>query len=51
MPELPVLIVTVDKTDFLEVAAREAGVLAVFSKMDCLDLRDFLMRRLQPRAA
>lgn len=51
MPELPVLIVTVDKTDFLEVAAREAGVLAVFSKMDCLDLRDFLMRRLQARAA
>jgi two-component system chemotaxis response regulator CheB len=44
MPELPILIVTVDKTAFLEVAARQAGVLAVFSKMECLQLCDFVYR-------
>jgi len=51
MPELPVLIVTVDKTPFLETAAREIGVLAVFSKMDCLEIRKFLRGRLQTQAA
>lgn len=46
-PELPILMITVDKTPFLEEAARRAGVLAVFSKMDCLEVRNFLKRRLQ----
>jgi DNA-binding NarL/FixJ family response regulator len=51
MPELPVLIVTVDKTPFLEAAARQTGVLGVFSKMDCLEVRNFLRRTLQTQAA
>lgn len=51
MPEIPVLILTVDKTPFLEAAARQTGVLGVFSKMDCLEVRDFLRRRLQIQAA
>jgi len=50
-PELPVLICTVDKSNFLEAVARQAGVLAVFSKMECIELRDFLKRRLQTQAA
>jgi len=43
-PDLPILIITADKTPFLESAAREAGVLAVFSKAECLKLPDFLKR-------
>ena len=50
MPEIPVLILTVDKTPFLEAAARQTGVLGVFSKMDCLEVRDFLRRRLRTQA-
>ncbi len=50
-PGIAVLIVTVDQTPFLEAAAHQAGVLAVFSKMDCLAVRDFLRQRLQPQAA
>ncbi len=50
-PELPILIVTADKTAFLEVAAREAGVLQVFSKDDCWALPSFLKRRIRARAA
>jgi DNA-binding response OmpR family regulator len=49
-PEVPVLIVTVDKTNSLEVMAREAGVLAVFSKMDFLEACD-LLRTFLTRAA
>jgi CheY-like chemotaxis protein len=41
-PKVPVLIVTADKSALLEIQAREAGVLAVFSKMDCLKLCQFL---------
>jgi DNA-binding NarL/FixJ family response regulator len=50
-PELPVLVITVDKTPFLESAARQTGVLAVFSKMDCLEVRNFLRQKLQTQAA
>lgn len=50
-PKLPVLIVTVDKNSFLEMKATQAGVLAVFSKMDCFAVRAFLSRRLQTQAA
>lgn len=50
-PELPVLMVTVDKNESLEAAARQAGVLAVFSKMECMELCDFVRQTLQPRAA
>ena len=46
-PDLPVLIVTVDKTPSLEAAARQAGVLAVFSKMHCIELCNFLRQRLE----
>jgi DNA-binding NarL/FixJ family response regulator len=41
-PEVPVLIITVDKSDFLEVLARQAGVIAVFSKMECAYLKNFV---------
>jgi len=50
-PRTPVLIATVDKSAFLEVAAREAGVLRVFSKMECLELCEFLKRTFQSKAA
>jgi CheY-like chemotaxis protein len=50
-PTVPVLIITVDKSALLEVQAREAGVLAVFSKMDCLELRKFLKYRVSAMAA
>ena len=50
-PTLPVLIVTVDKTAFLEATARQAGVSAVFSKTECMDLRNFLHRTLLAHAA
>ena len=50
-PELPVLIVTVDKTPFLEAAADEVGALAVFSKTECPQLCNFLSQTLQTRAA
>jgi hypothetical protein len=49
-PEVPVLIVTVDKTTSLEVMAHEAGVLAVFSKMEFLEACD-LLRTFLTRAA
>jgi len=41
-PKVPVLMVTVDKSEFLEITALEAGAVAVFSKMDCLELHKFL---------
>ncbi len=49
-PQVPVLMVTVDKSPFLELKAREAGVLAVYAKMDCLEVRKFLLRLLLARA-
>lgn len=49
-PKVPVLIVTVDNTPSLELKAREAGVLAVFSKMDFLQACDWL-RTFLTRAA
>ena len=49
-PELPVLMVTVDKTPFLEAAADEVGAL-VFSKTECPQLCNFLSQALQTRAA
>ncbi len=50
-PQVPVLMVTVDKSPFLELKAREAGVLAVYAKMDCLEVREFLLRMFLARAA
>jgi DNA-binding response OmpR family regulator len=50
-PQVPVLMFTVDKSTFLELKAREAGVLAVFAKMECLELREFLSRMFLARAA
>jgi CheY-like chemotaxis protein len=38
MPDIPILIVTVDKT-----GARQAGVLAVYSKMECGEIRNLLL--------
>ena len=48
-PGLPVVIITADKTEFLEAAACEAGALAAFSKTECTELCNFL-RPLQTRA-
>ncbi len=50
-PELPIVIVTVDKSPFLEAEARRAGVLAVFSKMEYLKVRNFVDRTLGAKAA
>jgi CheY-like chemotaxis protein len=50
-PEVPVLIVTADKTAFLEMKAQEAGALAVFSKMDFLQAHSLLMETFVARAA
>jgi CheY-like chemotaxis protein len=50
-PEVPVLIVTADKTAFLEMKAREVGALAVFSKMDFLQAHNLLMQTFLARAA
>ena len=41
-PDLPILIITADKTSFLETAALRVGALAVFSKAECLELPEFL---------
>jgi CheY-like chemotaxis protein len=51
MPDCPLFIVTVDKNPFLEMAALEAGVAAVFSKMECLNLCNFINRTTESRAA
>lgn len=51
MPQVPTVIITADKTPFLEASARQVGVLAVFSKMECLELRKWLERRFQTVAA
>jgi two-component system, chemotaxis family, chemotaxis protein CheY len=48
LPNLPVVIITVDKSEFLEVLARQAGVVAVFSKVECAYLKDFLRHLLEP---
>lgn len=50
-PQVPVLMVTVDKSPFLELKAREAGVLGVYAKMNCLEVREFLSRMFLARAA
>ena len=50
-PEVPVLILTADKNAFVEVKARECGAVAVFSKMECLELRKFLRNRFLAAAA
>jgi DNA-binding NarL/FixJ family response regulator len=46
IPAPAMVIVTVDKSPFLEAAAREAGVLAVFSKVDYAGVRNFLKQML-----
>jgi CheY-like chemotaxis protein len=50
-PELPIVMVTVDKSPLLEAEARRAGILAVFSKTECVKMRSFVDRTLQARAA
>lgn len=50
-PDMPVLIITVDKTHFLELAAQEAGAFAVLSKAECGILPTLLQRRMLARAA
>jgi two-component system, chemotaxis family, chemotaxis protein CheY len=50
-PQLPVLIITVDKSSFLEVLARQAGIEAVFSKVECPLMRNFVERMVHERAA
>jgi DNA-binding NarL/FixJ family response regulator len=50
-PGLPLIIITVDKSSFLEVLARQAGIAAVFSKMECPLMRNFVDRVVQERAA
>jgi DNA-binding NarL/FixJ family response regulator len=51
MPELPILIITVDTSEFLEMAALQAGVSGVVSKTACLQVLSFVNRTLQTRAA
>lgn len=50
-PTLPIVMVTIDKNPFLEAEARRAGVLAVFSKMDYMQVRNFVNRMLEAKAA
>ena len=50
-PALPIVLITVDKSAFLESVAREAGVLAVLSKMECARMKDLITRIIQPKAA
>lgn len=50
-PDLPVLIVTLDKTHILELAAEEAGVFAVLSKAECGILPTLLQRQMLARTA
>ena len=50
-PQVPVLMVTVDKSPFLELKAREAGVLATYAKMEFLEARNFLLRMFLAKAA
>ena len=46
IPAPAMVILTVDKSPFLEAAARECGVLAVFSKVDYAGVRKFLKQTL-----
>jgi DNA-binding NarL/FixJ family response regulator len=46
IPAPAMVILTVDKSPFLEAAARECGVLAVFSKVDYAGVRNFLKQTL-----
>jgi CheY-like chemotaxis protein len=50
-PKLPIVMITVDKNSALEEEARRAGILAVFSKVDCGKVPDFVDRTLRPKAA
>jgi DNA-binding NarL/FixJ family response regulator len=50
-PEVPVMIITVDKSSFLEVLARQAGIEAVFSKVECPLMKNFVERMIHERAA
>ena len=46
-PELPIVMVTIDKSPLLEAEARRAGILAVFSKVEYMKVREFVDRMLQ----
>ncbi len=49
-PKLPIVMVTVDKTEALEAEAQRAGILAVFSKMECAQMRNFVNRVVPTKA-
>ena len=51
MPKVPVLMVTVDKCLVLEEAARQAGIVAVFSKLEYRELCNFVHGQLHANAA
>jgi len=50
-PKLPIVMITVDKSAALEAEARRAGILAVFSKSEYIQVRNFVGRKLQAKAA
>jgi two-component system, chemotaxis family, chemotaxis protein CheY len=50
-PNLPIVIITVDKSNFLEVLARQTGIVAVFSKMECPRLKTFVRGIVETKAA
>jgi len=50
-PKLPIVLITVDKSAALEREAERVGVLAVFSKTECGQVRNFVNQTLQPKAA
>lgn len=49
-PELPIVMVTVDKSPLLEAEARRAGISAVFSKTEYMRVRDFVNRTVEAKA-
>jgi DNA-binding NarL/FixJ family response regulator len=50
-PKLPIVLITVDKSAELEREARRIGVLAVFSKTECGQVRSFVTQTLLAKAA
>jgi CheY-like chemotaxis protein len=51
IPDLPILIVTVDKCAYLEDRARQEGILAVLSKTECPRLPGLVNQTLEAKAA
>jgi CheY-like chemotaxis protein len=48
MPQIPVLLCTVDKSQCLQDLARETGVSAVFSKIEWSEMLGYIERQLEP---